>query len=126
MSDPTAELLAAFVAATPERKADALKVLKGQAVAQDPVAPRPVVGPLLLGMGEASRYLGVSRATLWRAVKAGRLEKVELFPGSYRVRRGDLEDLARRRMPEGGYANESRRGKARKPAGQERKQQEAT
>jgi excisionase family DNA binding protein len=97
MIDPTGELLAAFVAATPDRKADALRVLKGLAIAQDPVEPKPVVGPLLLGMGAASRYLGVSRATLWRAVVAGRLEKVELFPGSYRVRKSDLDALAQRR-----------------------------
>ncbi|MCE9614785.1 MAG: helix-turn-helix domain-containing protein [Lentisphaerae bacterium] len=93
---------------------DALKVLKGLAVAADPVAPKPTVGPLLLGMGAASRYLGVSRSTLWRVIKAGTMEKVELFPGSYRVRRTDLEDLAQRRMPEGGFVCTSRRGRPRK------------
>lgn len=126
MSDPTGELLAAFVAATPERKTDALKVLKGLAVAADPVAPKPVVGPLLMGIGAAARYLGVSRATLWRAVQAGRLKKVELFPGSYRVRRDDLEKLAQRRMSDVGFARKSRRGRSSKAIGQGPEQEEAT
>ena len=114
MNDPTAELLTVFVAATPERKADALRVLKGLAVAADPVEPKPIVGPLLLGMGAASRYLGVSRSTLWRMIRAGGLEKVELFPGSYRMRRADLESFAAKRMPKGGFITVSRRGRPRK------------
>lgn len=92
MSDLTGELLAAVVAATPERKESALKVLRG-----DPEPERSTVqgtGPLLLGMGAASRFLGVSRATLWRVLLAGKIQKVELFPGSFRVRRADLEALA--------------------------------
>ncbi len=116
MNDPTAELLTVFVAATPERKADALRVLKGSAMAADPVEPKPIIGPLLLGMGAASRYLGVSRTTLWRMIRAGGLEKVELFPGSYRLRRADLEAFAAKRMPTGGFATVSRRGRPLKAA----------
>jgi len=41
-----------------------------------------------------AKLLGVSRATLWRMMKAGTISKVELFPGSYRLRREDLEALA--------------------------------
>ena len=52
-------------------------------------------GPLLVGMGEAAELLGVSRATLWRMIKAGRLRKVEVLPGSFRMRRADLEAVAR-------------------------------
>jgi len=40
--------------------------------------------------------LGVSRATFWRIVSAGRIERVELYPSSYRVRRADVERLALR------------------------------
>jgi hypothetical protein len=90
MSDLTGELLAAVVAATPERKEAALKVLRGEVEA----TARPVVGPLLMGMKQASAFLGVSRATLWRVLQAGKIEKVELFAGSYRVRREDLIALA--------------------------------
>jgi len=47
-----------------------------------------------MGMSEGANFLGVGRATLWRMIKAGRLEKVELLPGSFRVRRADLEAIA--------------------------------
>lgn len=49
------------------------------------------IGPLLLGMGEAAKLLGVSRATLWRMLQSGKFQKVEILPGSYRLRRADLE-----------------------------------
>jgi len=95
MSDLTGELLAAVVAATPELKATALKVLRGEL---PHTCGRPVTGPLLLRMGEGAKFLGVSRATLWRICAAGRIKKVELFVGAYRVRRSDLEDLAAGRL----------------------------
>ena len=58
-------------------------------------------GPLLLGMTAAAKLLGVSRATLWRMVKAGRLEKIEVLPRSFRLRRSDVEAVAAGRKPEG-------------------------
>ena len=97
MVDQTGELLAAMVAATPERKDAALKVLRGESLA---AVARSTTGPLLLGVGAGAKFLGVSRATLWRAVRAGKLQKVELFPGSFRVRREDLEALAAGRESE--------------------------
>jgi hypothetical protein len=54
-------------------------------------------GPLLLGMKSAARHLGVSRVTLWRMIKAGCLERVEVLPGSFRVRRRDLDAIASKR-----------------------------
>jgi predicted DNA-binding transcriptional regulator AlpA len=51
-------------------------------------------GPLLMGMSASAKFLGVSRATLWRMVKAGLLQKVEVLPGSFRLRRVDLEAIA--------------------------------
>ena len=45
-------------------------------------------------MGPAAQFLGVSRSTLWRMIQAGRLERVEVFTNSYRVRREDLEAIA--------------------------------
>ena len=41
--------------------------------------------------------LGVSRATLWRMIKEGGLEKVELYHNSYRLRRAIILELVRTR-----------------------------
>jgi excisionase family DNA binding protein len=109
MQDLTGELLAAVVAATPERKVAGLRVLRGEAT--EPAA-RAVTGPLLLGMGAAAKLLGVSRSTLWRVCLAGRIQRVELFAGSYRVRREDLEALAAGKM--GMSEHRSKRGRPRK------------
>lgn len=54
----------------------------------------PTHGPLLLGMSASAKLLGVSRATLWRMIKAGLLQKIEVLPGSFRLRRADLEAIA--------------------------------
>ncbi len=50
-------------------------------------------------MGEATDLLGVSRATLWRMLEAGSLEKVELYAGSYRLRVSDILELVEKRKP---------------------------
>jgi len=50
--------------------------------------------PLLLGMSASAKFLGVSRATLWRMIRVGLLQKVEVLPGSFRLRRTDLESIA--------------------------------
>lgn len=77
--------------APPATQAEIDRILEG--------GPRPArteasAGPLLLGMSAAAKLLGCSRATLWRMIRARRLEKVEVLPGSYRVRRADLEAIA--------------------------------
>ena len=95
------ELFAAAMGATECKRKEALRLLRGEARLADPLEPEPMRPPLLLGMGEAASYLGVSRPTLWRIIKAGRLEKVELFPGSFRIRRKDVEELAMQRSPIG-------------------------
>lgn len=51
-------------------------------------------GPLLFSMGQGAKFLGVSRSTLWRVIKSGRITPVEIRPGSFKVRRADLEALA--------------------------------
>ena len=51
--------------------------------------------PLLMGMIAAAKFLGVSRTTLWRMVKDGRLKRIEILPGSFRLRRADLEAVAK-------------------------------
>lgn len=94
------DMVAAWIPAPEDRRAEALRVLRGE-VAATP-SPRSE-GPLLLGMGQAAKYLGVSRPTLWRILQLGRLEKVEMLPGSYRMRRADLDAYV---------ANNGTRGKA--------------
>lgn len=44
-------------------------------------------------MGQTCELMGLSRSSLWRLIKSGRLEKIELHPGSYRIRRADILSL---------------------------------
>ncbi len=83
----TNQRLLKILNASPQQQAEIDRILAGQPGAES------VSGPLLLTMGEASRLLNVSRATLWRCIKAGRLERVELFPNSFRLRKADVERL---------------------------------
>lgn len=85
----THAILEAVLTATPEQKSAALSVLLGKQTNQP-----HTTGPLLLGMTDAARLLGVSRATLWRMIRRRNIPKIELFPGSYRLRRSDIEDIA--------------------------------
>jgi predicted DNA-binding transcriptional regulator AlpA len=59
-----------------------------------------MTGPLLMGMSASAKLLGVSRATLWRMINAGILQKVEVLPGSFRLRRADLLAVAAHRSKE--------------------------
>ena len=91
MNDSTSEFLQALLAAPPERKDHALRILRGEV---HPESSRPMHGPLLLGMGSAAQLLGVSRATLWRLIRGGKIDKVEVRSGSFRIRRSDIEAFA--------------------------------
>ena len=67
------------------------------AILEGKAQPVPTnTGPLLFGMDAGAKFLGVSRSTLWRLVKSGRINPVEFRPGSYKVRRCDLEQLAQK------------------------------
>jgi excisionase family DNA binding protein len=79
-----------FLQATPEQQKLIDEILDGRM----PSAPKAASGPLLMGMGAGAKFLGVSRPTLWRMIKAGKLTKVEVLAGSFRLRRADLELLA--------------------------------
>ncbi len=88
VTDPNQRLLR-FLSATPEQREAIDRILDGR---PEPT-PAPA-GPLLPMVRDAAELLGVHRATIWRLVKAGRLQAVELL-GSLRVRRADSEGLAR-------------------------------
>ena len=72
------ERLLRFLGATAEQQAAIDRILSGQACL-DPMAAQPPKGPLLMRVKDAAALLGVHRATIWRLVKAGRLETVELL-----------------------------------------------
>ena len=80
--------------ATPEQAALIDRVLAGEKPFPHHRTPS---GPMLMGMGAAAQYLGVSRGTLWKIVRAGRLKSVEILPGSFRVCRLDLEKFVAKR-----------------------------
>jgi len=84
------ERILRFLQATAEQQAAVDRILEGTPEAP----PAPASGPLLLGMGVSAKLLGISRATLWRMIKAGRIQKVEILPDSFRLRRADVEALA--------------------------------
>ena len=64
MADVTNDLLAAVLAATPERKAAALKTLRGEDGAYD--CGRAAAPERFVTQRELSKTLGVSVPTLWR------------------------------------------------------------
>ena len=85
------DLIRAVFTADDKAKERALSVLLGRE--SSPSEPQDNT-PLLLTMGEGAQLLNVSRATLWRTIKSGRLQKVELYPGAFRLRRADVIALA--------------------------------
>ena len=90
------ERMMKLLQATPEQIEAVDRVLDGEL----PPEPRVLDAPVLLGVGDAARLLGVSRGTFWRMLQAGTFEKVELFRGSYRIRRVDIEDFLFRKEPQ--------------------------
>ncbi len=85
------ERLLKILQAPPEIQSEIDRILEGRPQAPHSETP---TGPLLLGMSAAAKFIGVSRATLWRICRTGRFQKVEILPGSFRIRRSDLEALA--------------------------------
>lgn len=82
------EFLHAWCPATEERRRMAMEILRGNADARREEDPR------LLCVKDAAELIGVSRWTLYRAVKFGALRQIELWPGTFRFRRSDILDLA--------------------------------
>jgi len=85
----SSERLIRILKATPEQQALIDQILEGKL----PAAPAVPDGPLLLPMGRAAEWIGVSRPTLWRMLNAGKLTRVEILPKTYRVRRSEIEAL---------------------------------
>jgi len=83
------ERILKFLQAPPDQQAAIDQILENKQ------KPETASGPLLMGMSMAAKFLGVGRTTLWRMITAGKLQKVEILPNSYRVRRADLENIAR-------------------------------
>jgi len=79
-----------FLNAPPDIQARIDLILEGKSQPQEV----STAGPLLLTMGAAARLLGISRGTLWRMIRRRNIPKIELFPGSYRLRRCDIEGIA--------------------------------
>jgi excisionase family DNA binding protein len=50
----------------------------------------------LLSIQQAAQVLGVSRTTVWRLLRAGRLPVIELRPGSRRVPSAAITELVRK------------------------------
>ena len=88
----TESILQALLAAAPAQKEAALAALRGQAPARPAKASEP--GALLVGPAKAARILGLSRSTVWRMIRLGRLPLVEVLPGCRVIRRADLDRLA--------------------------------
>jgi excisionase family DNA binding protein len=84
------ERLMRILQASPEQLTAIDRVLDGM---MEPARPERR-GPFLLNMGNAASLMGVSRPTLWRMLNAGRLARVEVLPGTYRVRREEVEEIA--------------------------------
>ncbi len=87
--DDVERRLLRILSASAKQLAAVDRILEGEAE----TGPEPPKGPLLMMIKDAAELLGVHRATIWRLVKAGRLEGVELL-GAVRVRRADVEALA--------------------------------
>jgi len=87
------ERLIKFLNASPDQQEAIDRIIEGKQEQELTTTPR-AAGPLLLGMTDAAKWLGVSRTTLWRMLQDGRFQKVEVLPGSYRLRRSDLEAFA--------------------------------
>lgn len=77
----------ALFTATPEQLAAIDAALAGK----EPEPARPNLR--LMRMGDAARETGLSRCTIWRAIRDGRLRAVEVRRGSHRIPESELARL---------------------------------
>lgn len=85
------EIIKALLSAPEDRRKAALQILQGEITLGEPGFDSR---PLLMKMTAGAAYLGTSRATLWRLIRSGKIIPVEIRPGTFRVRRHDIERFA--------------------------------
>lgn len=83
------ERMLKILQASPDQQAAIDAILEGRKPDE-----QTIQGPLLMGVEEGAKFMGVSRTTLWRIIKSGDIKPIEYRPGSYKVRRQDLERVA--------------------------------
>jgi excisionase family DNA binding protein len=84
-------MIARLLNATPAELKKVAAVFNGDATEQAEVADRK-----LLSIQQTAAAMGVSRTTVWRLLKAGRLPIIELRPGSRRVPSAAITELVRK------------------------------
>ncbi len=67
---------------------DTLVAVDAALAGKQPETERPSLR--LLRIGDAARETGLSRCTLWRVIRDGRLRAVEVRKGSYRIPEAEL------------------------------------
>jgi excisionase family DNA binding protein len=85
------ERLMRVLQAPPDQLAAIDRILAG---ALSPTPPDSGA-PILIRIRTAATMLDAHRATVWRMIHAGKLQTVEILSGSVRVRRADVEAIAR-------------------------------
>lgn len=86
------ELIGKLLAATPAELKRVAAVFTGEA----PTEPTDPTDRRLLTIAQAARALNVSRTTVWRLLRDGRIPVVELRPGSRRIPSAALTALAQK------------------------------
>lgn len=87
----TEKRMTLLLAATPDTLRRVDRILSGEIEgATDPGDRR------LLTIAQAARALNVSRTTIWRLLRDGRLPTVELRPGSRRIPSAAVTEFAKR------------------------------
>ena len=88
---PDNDRLVRILQATPEQQRAIDRILAGEST---PPLGVPRQGPLLMTMTAGAKLAGVSRTSFWRICRSKKISRIEILPGSYRVRREDVEAIA--------------------------------
>lgn len=83
------EILRNISEATPKQLESISAVLRGESSNQELALDKPA----LLTKGQASKILGISRTTLWRMLKQGKISGVEVVPGMVRIPLAEVQAI---------------------------------